>query len=146
VQSHGLDTPRSLHQKLGGVDFDTTQAPRYFVRFARTVSDADIGEVLARMRAVWKLRQKIVVVCDVADSSLTPCQRKVLTDEIRRDQDNYARWVDGWATVVTTAVARHTLTALMWVLPPPFEMRVFDRLEDANAWATQRVGELRPPR
>lgn len=146
VQYHRVDTPPPGLQRLGGVEFDATFAPRYLVRFARTISDGDLDDVHARMRAVWKLRQKIIVVCDVADSSLTPRQRKLVTEELKRDQNNYAHWVDGWAVVVRSAAARHTLTALIWVRPPPFEMRVFDSLENANAWATQRIGELYLPR
>lgn len=143
MQSQGVDTPRTREQpRSGGIDFDATKAPYYVIRFAHAVTDADVEDVLERMRSVWKTRRKIVVLCDGSDSTLTPRQRKLFTDEMKRERDNYTRWVDGWALVVQSAVARHTLTALTWVSPPPFEMRVFDTLEEANAWASQRLSEL----
>lgn len=147
MQPQGVETPRTRQGRpTGGIDFDASQAPYYVIRFAETVTDADVEGVLSQMRGVWKLRQKIVVLCDVSDSSLTPRQRKLVGDEMRREHDNYARWVDGWAGVVRSALSRHTLTALTWMAPPPFEMKIFDRFDDASAWASQRFGELHPPR
>lgn len=129
-----------------GIDFDGGRAPFYVVRFPQSVTDADVAGVLARMREVWKLRQKVVVVCDVADSALTPRQRKLVTDEMKAEAENYSRWVGGWAIVVRSAVSRHTLTALTWMSSPPFELRVFETLDIAHAWATQRLREVYPPR
>jgi hypothetical protein len=147
VQSQGVDTSRTRQGRpTGGIDFDASKAPLYVIRFAETVTDADVEEVLASMREVWKLRRKIVVLCDVSNSSLTPRQRKLVGDEMKRDRDNYARWVDAWAGAVRSTLSRHTLTALTWMSPPPFEMRIFDKLEDASSWAIQRVSELKSPR
>lgn len=133
-------------QPSAGIDFNGTRAPLYLIRFPQSVTDADMGGVLARMREVWKLRQKVVVVCDVADSSLTPRQRKLVTDEMKAEAENYSRWVGGWAIVVRAAASRHTLTALTWMTSPPFELKVFDTFEVAHAWAAQRLREVHPPR
>lgn len=147
MQPQSVDTPRThLGRPPIGIEFDASRAPYYVIRFAQTVTDADVEAVLGRMREVWKARQKIVVLCDGTDSALTPRQRKLVTDEMKRERENYRRWVDSWGLVVRSAVARHTLTALTWVSPPPFEMRVFDTLQDAAAWTTQRLAELRPQR
>jgi SpoIIAA-like len=142
VQSQGVDSLR-VHRGRStcGIDFDASQAPYYAIRFAPAVTDAEVEGVLTRMREVWKERRKIVVLCDVSDSALTPRQRKLVTDEMKREHANYLHWVDGWALVVRSAVAKNTLTALTWVQPPPFEMRVFDTLENARAWASQRMSE-----
>lgn len=146
MHSQGVARHARHGRAPGGIDFDASQAPYYVIHFAPTVTDDDVEGVLTRMRDVWKLREKVVVLCDVSNTSLTPRQRKLVTDELRREQETYARWVDGWATVVRSAVARNTLTALTWMLRPPFEMRVCDSLEDARRWTAQRMNGLHAAR
>ncbi len=42
------------------------------------------------------------------------------------------------AIVLSTSVVRHALTAIFWLKQPPWTIRTFTNMEDADAWIRER--------
>jgi hypothetical protein len=51
----------------------------------------------------------------------------------------YPKLVRGVALVVKTAFERGFVTAISWILRPPYQQAVFDNLADAKAWAKRML-------
>lgn len=112
------------------------------VTFPKSVTDEDLEAMLATVREVFKARRRIVLLVDAIDSGLSAGQRKLLIRLMREHEDEFRRWVHGSALVVRSALARGTLTALLWMMTPPYEQKVFSSLEEALSWSERRRREI----
>lgn len=112
------------------------------VTFAESVADDDIEALFASVREVFRARRRVVLLVDASNSGLSASQRKLLIGLMREHEDEFRRWVQDSALVVRSALARGTLTALLWMMKPPYEQKVFSSLDDALSWTERCTREL----
>lgn len=112
------------------------------VTFPESVADEDLQGMVASVREVFKARRRIVLLVDATDSGLSAGQRRLLIRLMRDYEDDFRHWVHSSALVVRSALARGTLTALLWMMTPPYEQKVFSSLEEARSWSERRRKEI----
>jgi hypothetical protein len=101
--------------------------------------DDDIHAMFAWSQELFGRRRRFVQLTDASNSSMTARQRQLMVGLMREHEHEFRCWVDCGGLVVRSALARGTLTALMWMMKPPYEMRVFDEVAKAAEWAEQRA-------
>ena len=67
-------------------------------------------------------------------------QRRRFAEHLELVEDCDARWNVGSAIVLTSAIARGVVTAVVWLRSPRFPHRTFDSLELAEAWCREQLG------
>lgn len=68
-------------------------------------------------------------------------QRKIFAEHLARFEAHDIAYNCGSALVVPSAVLRGLVTAVFWVKPPKFPNQLFEKREDALAWATRQLRE-----
>lgn len=66
-------------------------------------------------------------------------RRKRFADWLKSRHDELRRTVIAHAPLVGSALQRGAITALMWIVEPPCETKVFTDRPDAEAWLRQRL-------
>jgi hypothetical protein len=126
----------------GIIAFDDSRPHLCVVTFGDEVDDRDVLSLFERTLEVFRQRKRVVLLVDTANSHLSAGQRKLMVSEMRAHEEEFRRWVACSGIVISSALARGTLTALMWMTTPPYEQKVFATLDAAMVWAEKRVTEL----
>lgn len=67
-------------------------------------------------------------------------ERKITADYEQRAAEHLKRFNRGTAFVLPSAIVRGIVTAIYWLVPPPYPHRVFSNVPDAEAWARAQLG------
>ncbi len=137
-------TPDSNDDAYRGrqIHFDASRFPLCRVTFPEQIDDAAIPCLFARTRELFARRQRFVLLVNASNAGLTARQRKLMVSSLKEEADAYERWIYGSALVVRSALARGTVTALMWMMNPPYEQKVVSKLEEGEAWAYELLRRL----
>jgi len=127
-------------EKMGAIQFDDTRFPLVVVTFNGTATDAEFSDYLARMSELVSRKQKNVTVFDARSSGVVPAiQRKRQADWIAANRQGLKEYSCGSAFVISSAVVRGALTAILWLQPIPVSHIVLGSVEEAERWAMQRL-------
>ena len=79
-------------------------------------------------------------VCDLSHLlKTTASQRKIWADNDKRMIDQDRRLCAGAGVFVTSKLAMGVVTAVFWISPPVYPLRVFNDRVSAEAWARQQL-------
>lgn len=121
---------------------DSSNAPIYEVRFPVKASDDDVRS-FAEARESWMRRANYSVswVVDLTNLSSVPAsQRRMFAEHLTRFEPHDVAHNRGSAIVVPNAFLRGIVTAVFWISNPKFPHKAFEVVEDARAWARERLG------
>jgi hypothetical protein len=131
-----------MEGSTGILSFDDSHSHLCVITLAEVLDDGDISRLYERVLRVFKKRKRIVLLVDASNSRLTAQQRKLMVTRMKEHEDEFRHWVACGVLVIESALARGTLTALLWMFRPPYEQKVFQTIESARAWALDRVAEI----
>lgn len=119
---------------------DTSRWPLISYTAPAEVSDDEMREVMRESATLRALGQLHALLLDVrATSSLTPVQRKMITDSMGENPEMQREITAGVALVFSSPILRGILTAIYWVRPAVVPTRVFATPDAAATWL---LGEL----
>jgi len=128
---------------MPSITIDTSRLPVLVIRFDGAVDDAAFDRYLGESHELSAGRGQSDIYAMVIDSRNggrpTPGQRHRQNEFIKNHQDDLANRCAGAAFVITSAVGRGVLTALLWVQPMPYEHVVVGTLDEAEAWCRKRL-------
>jgi len=90
--------------------------------------------------------QKKAVFASVHDirglPALDALQRKKFAEYIKSRHANLQRFISAHAVVVRSSIERGVVTAVLWLSPAPFPVRVFESPADAEEWAREQLAKF----
>jgi hypothetical protein len=125
---------------VGSIVIDDSRRPIIVVRFDGLVSDAEFERYLGELEAQLEPGQR---VCTILDARLAgrapPRQRKLQADWLARNAGRLRESSVGSVFVITSALVRGVLTAIMWLQPMPVPHAVVATMDEAERWAESRL-------
>lgn len=127
--------------------YDDSEWPLVIVTMPRSAMSRDEFEAhLARIASYYP-RGAFGLLVDTRDAfPLDANQRRMVADEIERNEVRYPRTMLGCAVVMTSAVQRGVLRAIKWLTSPKFEMEPFAEVTEARTWLRTKIGASRAAR
>jgi hypothetical protein len=119
------------------VEIDTSDFPLIVARYPAAVSDEGLSRYLDALEALGRSGEAVAVMVDTRDSYLTPRQRQVLG----RSMTTTKARIVACATVIRSPISRGVMTALLWMVRPPFEVRTFSTAAEARTYCLDRLRE-----
>lgn len=126
---------------------DDSKWPRVYVTWpSEPLEDAEFEAAVLAMSALLERDQHYVILHDARRAVRpTPKQRAFAAEQQKLDAGGTRRWLKGVALVTASPLIAGVLTAINWITAPPYPMKTFSRIADAEAWITAQL-EGRPPR
>jgi len=122
--------------------FDDSQWPLLVVRLTGEPSSLAFENYLSRSTQYLQRQERHVCVFDVsALQILSSEQRQRQVEWLKANDALMSRTLLGVSYVVTSPVVRLTLGVIFHLKPPPAPYAFHTRLDEASAWATQRLSE-----
>ncbi|HEX2570721.1 MAG TPA: hypothetical protein VH877_14285 [Polyangia bacterium] len=125
----------------GGKAFIADKSQWPFVTLLTPKGEIDVGSFFSIIDSCLERQSTFVVLHDIRGmGSLSPLQRKQFSEYIKSREMSLKQYIAAHAVVVSSAIERGIVTAVLWVSPPPFPVRVFTSPTDAETWVR---GELK---
>ena len=131
------------------IEIDESDYPVVRVRVRGACSDAEYDTY--HRRVLQLLRQadaggvKMGVLTDGRESAgVTAGQRRAMVGFLEEHEALMKRASAGLAMVVSNAIQRGVLTAILWVRPIPSPHRVFSDVIEAERWLRAQIGRDEP--
>jgi hypothetical protein len=126
----------TLQLPLPDGSFDTRRWPLVRIMPNRRPVPLELfREQIQRARAVFERRQPFGFLIDVRTVPvLPPTHRKALAEQMKADNDAQPGVLRAFAVVVASAGQAGMMTAVLWLWPTPFPVRLFADLATAEAW------------
>lgn len=70
---------------------------------------------------------------------LPAAHRRALAEQMKADDAAYPGYMKAYATVIDSAVQAGIMTAVVWLFPTPYPMRMFSELAPAEAWVRKTI-------
>jgi hypothetical protein len=122
------------------IEIDQSRFPMVYVTFRGIATDAEFQAYLDGMTRMLARRETNVVIMDATQAGRTPPKhRKMQSDWMKAHQDELARHSLGTAFVITSALVRGALTAILWVAPMASPHTVVGTLAEAEQWARDQL-------
>jgi hypothetical protein len=110
----------------------------------RPVSDEEFQRAIAELSAFSHRKERFVTLHRAIKASRpTPNQRAIAAKQQAADAPFTRRWLCGVAVVVGSPMLAGVVTAINWLMPPPYPLKTFSSLNDAKAWLDTRLDESR---
>jgi hypothetical protein len=125
------------------IHVDDTRHPLVVVRFVGDIADHELTSYLAEMESrVLARRQTSATVMDATlVRSVTARQRRMQAEWMEKHEEALARVSVGSAFVITSAMVRGALTAILWLKPMPTPHVVVSTVAEAEAWCRAKLRE-----
>ncbi len=122
--------------------------PLVSVRWPKEAIAPDALDRLFAATDGWLARREpFAMLTDGRDAAApTALVRKRLAENAKQNEDALARYLAASAVVVGNPVVRAMITAVNWLAPPRYPVKVFTDVADAEAWARgalERAGRAR---
>jgi hypothetical protein len=120
---------------------DDSRWPRVYVTWpAAPLDDDEFESAVLAMSALLKRGEPYVIIHDARRAVRpTPKQRAFAAAWQKRDADGTRRRLRGVALVTASPLIAGVLTAINWITPPPYPMKIFAAMDAAEAWTTARL-------
>jgi hypothetical protein len=123
---------------------DDRRLPLLVLRATSAVDDPDALDATYRaLEQVLAKRQRFLMLFDLRGASSSPGRRRRLLDWGLRHQQELRAYLGASALVVGNGFERGFVTAMMWLHPVPWPMRVFSSVAEAEAWLLREHAEPR---
>ena len=125
---------------MGAFRFDDSRFPLVVVTFSGSLGDDDFEAYLARMSGLLARRSKNVTLLDArAADSPSARQRAKQADWLKANRETLQQYSLGTVFVISSAMVRGALTAILWMSPMPAGHTVVGTLEEGEHWAYERM-------
>jgi hypothetical protein len=122
------------------VTLDTIEWPLVHVRWPECVTHRSIDAFFDEVELLLDRRTPFAAIIDVDPIRHQTHEHRVhAASRIQAISSDAWRNVLGVANVADHWLGRATLTALFWLVPPPFPTRDFRHYDDARRWALGRL-------
>jgi hypothetical protein len=123
---------------------DDTRLPLLALRPTAAVDDpAALDGTYRALEQVLAKRRRILMLFDLRGASSSPGRRRRLLDWGLRHEPELRAHVGACALVVSNGIERGFVTAMLWLHPVPWPMRVFSSVGEAEAWLLRDNAENR---
>ncbi len=118
---------------MAQIEVDRSEFPFVFVRFGREpASDAEVLAFLDEMRRIQRLRQPFVLLVDAGRLQATVAKhRKMYADWVRESKETSREYCVLVALVVSNALLRGALQAVLWLVANEITIEAFATLAEA---------------
>ena len=125
---------------MPAIEIDDSRWPMVLVTFTGVAPEPEFDDYLRRMSQYLARKQTIVTVLDASKSGATPAtQRRKQAEWMRENDAALRRHSAGTAFVISSAVVRGVLTAILWMQPIPQEHVVVATMPEALRWAREQL-------
>ncbi|UJR79822.1 hypothetical protein [Sandaracinus amylolyticus] len=105
------------------------------------------SSIFDEVDALLEKGQRFATMHDVRRAGkIDALRRKRFADWVRSREAQMKKLLIAHAAVVSGELQRGAITALLWIRPPPTEMRVFTSTHDARSWLRERIAADRARR
>ena len=128
------------------VEIDESQRPILIARLPPNASADNFSKQLAQITKVAVARQSpFVLLIDATDQMERPnaLHRKLTADEMLACFQKHPGLMRGLGVVVALSQGKSVITALSWMVSPPYPMQSFDSMIEAKLWASKLLGTNR---
>lgn len=116
---------------------DETRWPLLVLRATSAVNDvAALDATYRAMERVLQKRTRFLLLFDLRAGGSSPSRRRRLLDWGLQHQEELESFVEAQAIVVGTSIERGFVTAMLWLTPMHWPVRVFASAEEAEHWLT----------
>lgn len=123
---------------------DDRRLPLVALRPTAAVDDPVALDATYRaLERVLAKRRRFLMLFDLRGASSSPNRRRRLLDWGLQHERELRAYLGASALVVSNGFERGIVTAMLWLHPVPWPMRVFSSVEDAEAWLLQENAEPR---
>lgn len=125
---------------MSAIEFDDTQWPLVIVTFEGVSTEPEFDDYLRRMSGYLARKETIATVLDATRAGPTPpTQRRKQAEWMRENEAVLRRQSAGTAFVISSAVVRGVLTAILWLQPIPQEHVVVATRAEGIRWAREQL-------
>lgn len=125
----------------GQATLDESRWPRVYVTWpAEAMEDEQFESIVSAMSKLLERRERYVIIHDARRAVRpTPKQRAYAAAAQKRDAEGTRRLLAGVALTVSSPLTAGVVTAINWIAPPPYPIKTFSKMDEAEAWATERL-------
>ena len=121
---------------------DEARWPLVVLRATAAVDDPDALNASYRaLERVLAKQRRFLMLFDLRGASSSPSRRRRLLDWGLRHEQALRAYLGASGLVVGNGFERGFVTAMLWLQPVPWPMRVFSSLQEAEAWLMQEHAE-----
>ncbi len=125
---------------MDSIRIDESRFPLIVVTFVGSQDEADFSAYLEWMTALAKRRVKAVTVFDATKAGPTSATQRARQGAwIKTNRALIQQFSCGSAFVVSSAIVRGALTAILWIAPVPGPHTIVATFEEAERWALERL-------
>lgn len=130
---------------MKAISFDESRWPLVIVTYPEQTEEADFFAHLdlldANIRRTVAARAKTALIYDITSGYRAPASvRKAQADWMKKNATVTRQNCVGIAFVMTSAVVRGALTAILWMSDMPAPYTVVATVEEAERWCTEKLG------
>jgi hypothetical protein len=120
---------------------DDSKWPRVYVTWpAEPMQDEEFESAVLAMSELLARGKRYVIIHDARRAVRpTPKQRAFAAAQQKHDAEGTRRLIAGVALVTASPVIAGVLTAINWIVPPPYPMKTFSTMAAAETWATAQL-------
>jgi hypothetical protein len=123
---------------------DDRRLPLVALRATAAVDDpAALDATYRALEQVLARRQRFLMLFDLRGASSSPSRRRRLLEWGLRHEPELRAYLGASALVVGNGLERGFVTAMLWLHPVPWPMRVFSSVAEAEAWLLRENAESR---
>jgi hypothetical protein len=134
---------------MGTYRFDDSRYPLVVVTFLGGLTDEAFDEYLRQMSGLLTRRSKNVTLLDARDAeSPSAKQRQKQAEWLKANREALKEYSLGTAFVISSAMVRGALTAILWMTPMPAAHAVVGTFDEGERWAydqLMKAGVVLPP-
>lgn len=124
--------------------FDDSRWPLLILRFPGTLPVRGQEECLATLVDYLRRGDKVLLLMDLSRIGLVPLEQRWRQVEWFEAHEHLLRErVLGTALVLTSAIVRLSISAILYFKPLPLPLATFNDFVSAEAWATERLEEAK---
>lgn len=119
---------------------DSTQAPLFTFIIDGTPTVEQLREHLREYQEILNRDRPLVVLFDTTNAMMVDAMyRKVYADFLNANTERMSRLIKGMAFVITSALLRGALTAVLWRAPLPYPHKTFHKIDEARTWLRSKI-------
>lgn len=135
---------RVTHGPMLAYAVDVSRWPLIAIGATTAVRDAmALDATYATLEGVLGRKQPFVCLIDVRGAASDPARRKRFASWIEAHRAALDRYSIAIATIVGTTIERGIVTAALWLVQKPGQMRVFTDVREAESWLQERYHQAK---
>ena len=125
--------------------FDTTKFPLVFLDTVGDITPVQLDAHFDEYRKVLDRDKPYALVYDASKiGKVDAVLRKRYAEFMKANEANFNRLCVGCGFVITSAIVRGALTAVLWLTGSlPFPHKIFSTRDEAEAWAREQLRSVR---